>query len=51
MKTIKQQQEEQRQRKLAHVRRQVVRGTLVIRQMTDAEREQNPVRPQERKRP
>jgi hypothetical protein len=36
---------ERREAKLAAVREQVEKGTLVIRQMTDAERERNPPRP------
>jgi hypothetical protein len=50
MKTIKEQQDEQRERKLAHVRRKVANGTLVIRQMTAEERERNPPSPREPKR-
>jgi hypothetical protein len=42
MRTIQQQQEERRRKKLAHIRRQVAAGSLVIRQMTDAERGQHP---------
>jgi hypothetical protein len=36
---------ERREAKLAAVREQVEKGTLVIRQMTDAERERHPPRP------
>lgn len=36
---------DRREAKLADVREQVERGTLVIRQMTDAERAQYPPRP------
>jgi hypothetical protein len=42
MRTIQQQQEERRRKKLAQIRRQVATGSLVIRQMTDAERGQQP---------
>jgi hypothetical protein len=42
MRTIQQQQEERRRKKLAQIRRQVAAGSLVIRQMTDTERGQNP---------
>jgi hypothetical protein len=45
MKTIREQQEERRQLKLAGVRRQVKSGSLVIRQMTPEERKLLPVRP------
>ena len=46
MKTIREQQEERRQQKLAGVRRQVKNGSLVIRQMTPEERELFPARPE-----
>jgi len=42
MRTIQQQQEERRRKKLAHIRRQVAAGSLVIRQMTDEERTGRP---------
>jgi hypothetical protein len=45
MKTIREQQQERRQLKLAGVRRQVRNGSLVIRQMTPEERKLLPVRP------
>jgi hypothetical protein len=45
MKTIREQQQERRQLKLAGVRRQVKNGSLVIRQMTPEERKLFPVRP------
>jgi len=45
MKTIREQQEERRQQKLAGIRRKVKSGSLVIRQMTPEEREMFPVRP------
>jgi hypothetical protein len=44
MKTIRQQQEQRRQEKLAGVRRMVKSGSLVIRQMTPEERDTYPVR-------
>jgi hypothetical protein len=40
--------EERRQEKLAIMRQQIKNGTLVIRQMTDAERERYPARPVKR---
>jgi hypothetical protein len=48
MKTVRQQQDERRQAKLAHVRRKVAEGSLVIRQMTAEERAEHP--PAQRKR-
>jgi hypothetical protein len=45
MKSIREQQEERRQQKLAGIRRKVQSGSLVIRQMTPEEREMHPVRP------
>jgi hypothetical protein len=45
MKTIREQQQDRRELKLAGVRRQVKNGSLVIRQMTPEERELFPVRP------
>jgi len=42
MRTIQQQQDERRRKKLAHVRRQVANGTLVIRKMTADERAKRP---------
>jgi hypothetical protein len=44
MKTTRERAEEKRQEKLADVRQQVENGSLVIRKMTDAERQQYPVR-------
>ena len=41
--------EQQRLEKLAEVKRQVESGSLVIRKLTDAEREDNPPRPREEK--
>ena len=45
MKTTRERAEERRQEKLADVRHQVETGSLVIRKMTDAERQQYPIRP------
>jgi hypothetical protein len=43
MTTIRDQKEARRRQKLAHVRRQVRNGSLVIRQMTPEERKAIPV--------
>jgi hypothetical protein len=51
MKSSRERAEEKREAKLDSVREQVENGTLVIRQMTDAEREENPPRPPRPKRP
>jgi hypothetical protein len=45
MKTTRERAEEKRQEKLELVREAQESGSLVIRQMTDEEREQYPVRP------
>jgi hypothetical protein len=45
VKTQRERAEEKRTEKLDHVREQVESGKLVIRQMTDAERRENPPRP------
>jgi hypothetical protein len=45
VKTQKEQQDEKRVTKLAELERQVENGSLVVRQMTPAERERNPPRP------
>ena len=45
MKTTRQRAEEKREEKLAYVQQQVASGSLVIRQMSAAERERYPVRP------
>lgn len=50
MKTARERAEEKRESKLEQVREQVADGSLVIRQMTDEERRQNPPRPVEPKR-
>jgi hypothetical protein len=51
VKDPKQRAEEKRQEKLEQIEEQVRDGTLVIRQMTDAERERNLPRPAKAKRP
>ncbi|HET9126185.1 MAG TPA: hypothetical protein VFN65_15010 [Solirubrobacteraceae bacterium] len=45
MKTTRERAEEKRQEKLAGVREQVESGSLVIRKMTEEERERYPARP------
>jgi hypothetical protein len=45
VKTARERAEEKRVEKLDHVREQVASGALVIRQMTDEERRENPPRP------
>lgn len=50
VKTEREKAEEKRQAKLEAIREQVDAGTLVIRAMTDEERQQYPPRPVERKR-
>jgi hypothetical protein len=45
VKTTRERAEEKRQEKLAYVRQQLENGSLVIRQMTDAERLRYPPRP------
>ena len=44
MKTASERAEDKRQEKLADIRQQVQDGSLVIREMTDVERRQYPVR-------
>lgn len=51
MKSARERAEEKRAAKLELVREQVEDGSLVIRQMTDEERRQNPPRPEQPKRP
>ncbi len=46
MKSVQQQQQERRRQRLEDIERQVKEGTLVIRKMTDEERELYPPRPQ-----
>jgi hypothetical protein len=50
MKTQRERAEEKRAEKLESVRQQVQSGSLVIRQMTDEERERHPPRPAQPKR-
>jgi hypothetical protein len=50
MKSTRERAEEKRQAKLELVREQVQSGTLVIRQMTEEERQLNPPRPPRPKR-
>ena len=50
MKTQQERQDDKRRGKLADVQRQVKDGTLVIRQMTPAERESNQPRPRKPRR-
>jgi hypothetical protein len=45
VKTARERAEEKRQEKLANIAEEVERGSLVIRQMTDEERDANPPRP------
>ncbi len=45
MKTQKERDEERRRGKLAELEKQVRSGSLVIRQMTEEERERNPPKP------
>jgi hypothetical protein len=51
VKDPKQRTEEKRREKLEQIEEQVRDGTLVIRQMTDAERERDPPRPPKENRP
>lgn len=51
MKTIQEQREERRQAKLAHMRRQVKAGRLVVRQMTAEERDGDPLFPRKLESP
>jgi hypothetical protein len=50
VKSTRERAEEKRQAKLEYVREQVESGSLVIRQMTDEERQKNPARPVQPKR-
>jgi hypothetical protein len=50
MKTTRERAEEKRQEKLDNVRQQVESGSLVIRPMTDEERQRYPRRPVQPKR-
>jgi hypothetical protein len=47
MKSTQDRQRDERERKLAEIRRQLEQGTLTIRQMTPEERRANPPRPPE----
>jgi len=47
MKSTQDRQREERERKLAEIRRQLDQGTLVIRKMTAEERKANPPRPRD----
>ncbi len=47
MKTVQERQQEERERKLAEIQRQLDEGTLTIRKMTPAERTANPPKPRE----
>ncbi len=47
MKSTQDRQRDERERKLADIRRQLDQGTLTIRQMTPEEREANPPRPRD----
>jgi hypothetical protein len=45
MKTVQERQQEERERKLAEIQRQLDEGTLTIRKMTPEERNANPPKP------
>lgn len=47
MKSTQDRQRDERERKLAEIRRQLDQGTLTIRQMTPEERSANPPRPRD----
>jgi hypothetical protein len=47
MKSTQDRQRDERERKLAEIRRQLEQGTLTIRQMTAEERRANPPRPRD----
>ena len=51
MKSARERAAEKREEKLENVRAQVASGDLVIRRMTDAERQMHPPRPAAPKRP
>ncbi len=46
MKSIQERQQQERERKLADIQRQLDDGSLTIRKMTPEERRENPPRPQ-----
>ena len=50
MKSPKERQADRRRQKLEEVEKQIRTGSLVVRQMTDDERAENPVRPPQPKR-
>jgi hypothetical protein len=50
MKSTQDRQRDERERKLAEIRRQLEQGTLTIRQMTPEERRANPPRPPDARR-
>ena len=50
MSTARERQEERRQERLREVERQIARGSLVVRQMTPAERAAHPPQNRTRKR-
>jgi hypothetical protein len=50
MKTTQERADDRRRQKLAEVQAQIRSGSLVVRQMTAAERERNPPRPRRPKR-
>lgn len=51
MKSTQDRQRDERERKLAEIRRQLEQGTLTIRQMTPEERSANPPRPRDTQPP
>jgi hypothetical protein len=51
MKSIEERQRDERERKLADIKRQVDDGSLTIRRMTPEEREANPPRPRDPRAP
>jgi hypothetical protein len=51
MKSTQDRQRDERERKLAEIRRQLDQGTLTIRQMTPEERRANPPRPRDAQPP
>lgn len=50
MKSTQDRQRDERERKLAEIRRQLEQGTLTIRQMTPEERSANPPKPPDPRR-
>jgi len=45
VKSLQDRQRDERERKLADIQRQIEQGTLVVRKMTEEERQANPPRP------